>query len=236
MTEPLSQTARKTLKAEQFWVIIVIVQLFLLVSGEMVYSIDRWMTITYIVLPISAATALVLFGGMSREELFGRPRRDFITRFLKLSDRTIFVQLLYCLVAFLATWAVLLALTMSGNLATQTTMEPAVLSVFLGQLLLVAPSETLTFQVLIPRWLDAKFLAGKAKQRLFLRYAVSQGLFAVFHFAAYGQVWTALVGPLVSGCVFLALTENYGASTAIGCHLAWNLSILGIITGGIIHV
>jgi membrane protease YdiL (CAAX protease family) len=60
----------------------------------------------------------------------------------------------------------------------------------------------------------------------------AQIAFGVFHFAAYGGDWWAILMAIVAGFVFYLISRYTNIWTAIGIHSAWNVTILGIFTLG----
>ena len=56
----------------------------------------------------------------------------------------------------------------------------------------------------------------------------AQIAFGVFHFAAYGGNWWAMLIAIVAGFLFYAIARYTNIWTAIGIHAAYNTVILGI--------
>jgi hypothetical protein len=89
------------------------------------------------------------------------------------------------------------------------TVAPLYLLVFNGAV--IAASEEVIFRACLPKLTGPIF---------------AQGIFAVFHWAAYGGAIMWIGFAFVAGLVFFAIAVRLGLSWAIGIHTGWNLSLV----------
>ena len=94
-----------------------------------------------------------------------------------------------------------------------------VIPVIIYQVGIVAVSEEIIFRGVIFRLLH--------KINPYVGYFGSSALFAVFHFAAYGGNYSALLIAFAMGLILAYLTERFNIGVAIGMHSAWNAFLLG---------
>ena len=62
----------------------------------------------------------------------------------------------------------------------------------------------------------------------------TSAMFAVTHYAVYGGAVMSLWWAFIMGCVFYMIATWRGVPSSTGAHTAYNLFILGILSGGII--
>ena len=94
-----------------------------------------------------------------------------------------------------------------------------VIPVIIYQVGIVAVSEEIIFRGVIFRLLH--------KINPYVGYFGSSAIFAVFHWAAYGGNYSALLIAFAMGIIFALLTKYFNIGVAIGCHAAVNCMILG---------
>lgn len=86
----------------------------------------------------------------------------------------------------------------------------------------VAANEEILFRAAIPDLLPIKGLGAQM---------VSAVLFGLFHWTAYGAVWSGIAFAIVAGAAFGFIYEFYkdGLIVSIAAHSAWNLYALGLV-------
>jgi hypothetical protein len=90
---------------------------------------------------------------------------------------------------------------------------------------IIAPVETLMFQVCIPKMLNIS-LSGVGAEGL--SWGISQASFGLFHFSiSHGDILT-MVSAMMMGIVFLTLVKlspMWGIGACAGAHAGWNLVV-----------
>jgi hypothetical protein len=222
-TEPI----QRLLQASDLYPILIIAQLFLLVTGEYLFSINRWATITYIILPLGVMYSL----GMEFQELNKLTYiKDPLSKALpgNFKRDSLAVQALYYLGSFWMFYGIFLTAAWAGYLGHGQVDALEARSLMAFNFVLVAPSETIVFHGVLPLWLRKHFQG--LKWAVPAEYGLSQIIFAGFHIAVYGWEPTALFSAFVMGCIFLYISKNYGLAPTMGAHSAYNLVVLGIGT------
>lgn len=112
---------------------------------------------------------------------------------------------------------------------------------FIGmQMIIVAPVETIMFQVVLPKTLTISLSGVHAEG---LSWGVSQLAFGFFHWGVYGGDVGSLASAVMLGIVFLTLVKLspvYGIGCAMGAHASVNIcitffqlsSIAGVVGSG----
>jgi membrane protease YdiL (CAAX protease family) len=228
--ETVEKNSIHMLKASAFYPGLFLIQLMILVMGESLWGIDKWVSITYIALGLGMAYAL----SYKITDIENFPiKYDPLSHNTKLGRRTVVIQASYYLFSFVITWTAMLVAVYYGLIVNQEIMVGQATGLFIMNVCLVSPTETMVFHGMIPDRLK-KYFKGYRHQRM-IYYGISQGIFAIFHFAVQqGNIYT-LGTTMVFGCIFLYIAENYGLASAMGAHTAWNLVVLGILSGGLIY-
>lgn len=116
-----------------------------------------------------------------------------------------------------------------------TVSQSAVNGTITMQVLFVAPSEELAFRCILPQYLASKF---KPSYR-WLALLIPQISFAIFHYGVYSGEWSNMGIALIFGCVLMVayntklFGEKLGLGFCIGAHSAYNLTLEGVLSGGI---
>lgn len=198
-----------------FYPVVFIIQLFFLINYEYWFPdmINPFTILVYIIMPPSLMAILFFMGAIKTNK--------------KPFSRTPFGKgMVYLLIGLMVTWAIALVIIYGFDIKVGKISAQYVLPIMLFQLLLVAPSEEMTFRELIPRMFD--------KLKWHWRMAFSQGIFGLFHIATYGAKVELLIFAFIFGCLLLVLADRYGLPLAIGVHFAYNCVMLGILSGGVI--
>lgn len=129
----------------------------------------------------------------------------------------------------------------AGHIEAGTIYKPYALGTFIYTVAIVSPSESIFFQGVVPSVLKSQFdKDGRfSGWELLLTFIISQGLFALAHYAAYsshvnsGQL---MFTSFLFGCLFLSIAwfSGYGLTAAMGVHSAWNWVILS--GGGVVDM
>lgn len=122
-----------------------------------------------------------------------------------------------------------------GGLNAVTALPEVWAAFLLSTCLVIAPVETLTFQFIFPKLLSAS-LANKAHPKMQNAGGIlSQVLFGVFHFNAYGGNALSIIVAIVLGIVFYTLVvqfPSWGLGGAMGAHASYNIAIVAFgLTG-----
>src|SRR3990172_3606647 len=124
----------------------------------------------------------------------------------------------------------------------------SVLPMVVLQAMYVAPMEELFFRGYLTRLFDPKGRTWRLYASITLGQLLAAATFSGFHYAAYGSSSLApflITFALAVGWTFLSRLEAgwpfhsqgrraLGIPFTIGSHLAWNLCVLGILTGGVL--
>lgn len=155
-------------------------------------------------------------------------------------------------VGFMITWMVVLYLYGEvWGIRFGEVRRPAVLGILVTQIVFVAASEEFMFRSLIPGYLFKMW--GEGRFTTLIVFAISQGLFALFHFSAYGGNWDAMKIAFIIGCIwlFLARLEHVevpfigrqrvplgplGIGFTMGSHAAYNLMMTGLLAGNVVSI
>lgn len=132
---------------------------------------------------------------------------------------------------FLVTWCAALLIFGQG-MGTKFPTIPAsqAQAMFYFTMLFVAPAEEILFRGVIPHLTEERYFLGKVPIILI----ASQAAFAVFHIAAYGGIGTAMLIVFILGVIWVYAARRFGLFVTMGSHTAYNLTVLGVISGGVI--
>lgn len=127
------------------------------------------------------------------------------------------------------------AMAYSGIIDAGTVFAPYAWAFFVYHAVLVAPSETIAFQGILPNRARAYIEKTKSpflkKYADWLVYSSTQGVFAIAHYSAYQGSMTLIFTAWIFGMLFLYVAERWGLASAMGIHSAWNLTVVGVIGG-----
>jgi membrane protease YdiL (CAAX protease family) len=101
---------------------------------------------------------------------------------------------------------------------------------FYFTLLFVAPAEEILFRGVLPNLTEERYILGKVP----VIVIASQLAFAVFHIAAYGGIGSAMVMVLILGIIWVYVARRWGLFVTMGSHTAYNLTVLGVLSGGVV--
>lgn len=143
----------------------------------------------------------------------------------------------FAFLGFVAAWAfTLIVLGELAGFSFGSIASTSVAGTLIMQCLFVAPSEELAFRFILPQYLKSKF-----KKKLFwLALLIPQVSFAIFHFGVYSGDWTNILVAFLFGCILMFLYgrrflgEKLGLGFCIGVHAAYNLVLLGVLSGGLV--
>lgn len=95
--------------------------------------------------------------------------------------------------------------------------------------LFVAPVEETIFRGILK-----DYFAGWKLYWIPLGVVLTSSMFAITHYAVYGGAVMSLWWAFVMGCVFYLIANWKGVPSSTGAHTAYNLFVLGILSGGIV--
>jgi membrane protease YdiL (CAAX protease family) len=198
-----------------FYPIVFIVQLFFLINYTYWFgdTLNPFTILVYIIMPPSLMAIMFFMGKIKlNKKPFSRT---------PLGKGTV-----YLLIGLMVTWAIVLAIVFAFDIKVGIISAQYAMPIMMFQLLLVAPSEEMTFRELIPR------IFGNL--RWYWRMGFSQLMFSGFHIATYGAKVELLLFAFIFGCLLLVLVDKYGLPLGIGIHFAYNCVMLGILSGGVV--
>lgn len=253
--ETITEPASLMLSSRNFFVILMLGQFFLLINGEYLYNISPGAASLYFFTPSAlmwymlTMTKLDNGGQVTWSDLEDsmRGRKDWLSKYLRKAEWSVSyfsvgVQLIYFTFAFMLTSTILLFLIYQGQLQVGIVDAIQARNAIIYHSILVAPSETLIFHAIIPLWVYLTFakmtskmdlILGQVEKRIVITYILSQVIFGVYHFAAYGGDWTTIAVAVALGFLFLYCVRNYGIAFAIAVHLSWNIAVIGVWTSSI---
>ncbi|MDD3962243.1 MAG: CPBP family intramembrane metalloprotease [Bacteroidales bacterium] len=240
LTEDIITPASLALKARNFYVILIIIQAFLVFNGEYIWGISERAATLYFFMP-----SALMFGMLGLTELEGGKRltwdsvnnsllakRDFLSAYLKEAGWSagyfsLGVQLIYFSVAAGLAALAFMILIMQGYINPQITPPMMMQAAWITQAFLVIPSEEMMFRGIVPEYIRLMF--GKSKYSEQLKYLIGAGIFGIMHFAAYGGSWGSIGFAFGLGLVLQYVKDNAGLPASMGLHLAWNAAVLGLL-------
>lgn len=231
------------LKGRALFSILFLSQLFILVAGNTLFGISSEAAVTYIILPWGIFGWYYVQGKIRLSDLEDMTyKKDPISKFIRgkeygLEGRSLIVQATYFLMAFAIAWMAML-IFVNGGMEIGTLRQSQALGLMVYTIVMVAPSETLAFHAILPHvWARSELMPRvHPMARKAILYGSTQALFALFHAGVIFGDLSKFIFIFIAGIVFLAITEKYGIAPTVGVHAAWNLGVLGVITGGIIGV
>jgi hypothetical protein len=154
-----------------------------------------------------------------------------------LEELKLIYTLIFAFLGFVAAWAfTLIVLGSYLGMSFGTIATTAVSGTIVMQCLFVAPSEELAFRFILPQYLKSKFRTHLK----WLALIIPQVSFALFHFGVYSGDWTNMAISFLFGCTLMVLYgckflgERLGLGFCIGAHAAYNLVLLGVLSGGFV--
>lgn len=253
--EELAEPASLMLSSRNFFVILMLAQFFLLINGEHLYQISAAAASLYFFTPSALMWYMLTMTKLDNgcqvtwEDLEGsmRGRKDWLSKYLRkagwsVSYFSLGVQLIYFTFALMFTSTILMLMIQQGYLNVGVVDAIQARTAIIYHSILVAPSETLIFQAIIPLWIYLTFakltdktdlILVKVEKRIIITYIISQIIFGVYHFTAYGGNWTSIATAIALGMIFLYCVRSYGIAFGIAVHLSWNMAVIGVLTLGI---
>ena len=239
-TSDLTEPASLALKARNFYVIFIIIQAFLVFNGEYIWGISERAANLYFFMPTA-----MMFGLLGLTELDTGKRltwddvnnsllakRDWLSAYLRQAGWSagyfsLGVQIIYFTVAAGLAGLAFMIMIMQGYITPQITPASMMGAAWITTMFLVVPSEEMMFRGIVPEYIRLTF--GKSKYSEHLKYLIGAGLFAVFHFAAYGGSTSAMGFAFGMGLVLQYAKDNGGLPASMGIHIAWNAAVLGLL-------
>jgi len=134
-------------------------------------------------------------------------------------------------VAFIATVAIVnLLFTFILHTEWPEITRAEALPLVIYTIFFVTPVEELIFRDILPNEVSPYEPSRRAPILVF----GTQVLFGVYHWAAYGGFGTSMIIVIVIGCLWVPLARRFSLYFTMGSHAAYNLCVLGILTGGIV--
>ena len=134
-------------------------------------------------------------------------------------------------IGFLVMFACLIGMdyALGGNMGGATYHKAAVWPAIFITAMFVAPVEETIFRGVL-----REYFAGWKLWFLPLGIILTSGAFAITHYAVYGGAVMSLWWAFVMGCVFYMMATWKGVPSSTGAHTAYNLFVLGVLSGGIV--
>ena len=134
-------------------------------------------------------------------------------------------------IGFLLMFAGLIGMNyaLGGGMGSATISKAAVWPAIAITALFVAPVEETIFRGILK-----EYFAGWKLWILPLGIIITSVLFAITHYAVYGGALFSMVWAFIMGCVFYVMANWKGVPSSTGAHTAYNLFVLGILSGGIV--
>lgn len=243
-TDELTEPVTLTLAARNLYGWIILAQLFLLWNGEYLYGISSWMVIGYLVGPTLLTVGMLTMTRTNKGtpltwesiEKSMMPKKDLLSKYISSSIKTTTyfsagIQIIYFSLATGLSAIVFMGLIMAGYLVPQATPAGMALPLIISNLILVIPAETYMFHGIVPMFTE--MTVKKSQYSQWIMYGVSQGIFALFHYAATGGSAGSMAFIFGMGVILLYIARNYGLPAAAGVHFAWNMAVLGILLFGV---
>jgi len=240
--EAVTRPIFKFLEGKSFIPILFIIQLFILINGELFFQISSSHTMAYMILPWGLMGLFYFTGDLKYSDMVNMTdRKDLISDWLRgghsgIRGRSFEIQLIWAMFGFLTTWFILLiTFTLFNWPEPGLIFQSQVLKVIIYNIALVSVSETLAFHAIIPIVLGKANIRDPRIKNLY-RYAISQGVFALFHASAYWgapNFWGLILTSFIFGSIFLAIADHKrgGLAPTMGVHACWNIWVLGAISG-----
>lgn len=168
------------------------------------------------------------------DQLFRQPLREYIVKFL-----------LGFWLTVLAFWVLFLEVL---DWRPQPLPYETLWAIVLFQVVFVTTAEEIFFRAYLPRRIDPKRRTMRLYGTITVGSVLSAAVFSSFHVSAYG--FDSLTPYLIVGALAVIWTaasqfqagwlhedgvkRPVGVALTIGSHLAWNLCVLGVLTGGVV--
>ena len=204
--------------------VVLVAMLFLYVTGDYLFGSD-WPgsgALLYAVMVLSALsmTQLVIQTVPLTEQ------REYLGRLVPLAP--ISHGVVHWLGGFGVTYAVVLTgFQLAGYEWPDITQSEATAMLYFT-VVFVAPAEELLFRGVLPNLHYERRVLGVP-----LVLVASQALFSVFHVAAYGGIGAPMIITFVLGVAWVFVARWTSLFTTMGSHAAYNLCVLGVLTGGV---
>jgi len=225
MEADLSKTLRKELKQNlgplttlKLGVILYMVQCSLLINGERILGdgFSRDVALIYIILPLG----LLIYSSMNQ----------------KLVEKLTLIQTVsMAAVGFIITVPVVILVYHYGfGMNFGSVQQSEVLGTILTQVVFVAPVEELIFRWMLPNYT----FSAMPKRLKYIGLIGTQVTFAMFHFGVYGGSGYLLFIAFIIGMIWLCAARHpkLGIGFTMGSHMAYNLTVAGILVGNIVSV
>lgn len=199
-------------------VLLYLVQCSLLINGEALLGegFSREVALIYIILPLGLLA-------------YSSKNRTIVEKL------TVIQTLKMAFVGFVVTVPVVILIYMYGfGMQFGSVQQSEVLGTIFTQAVFVAPVEELMFRWMIP---TSAYMVLPRRLKL-LGLIGSQITFSLFHMGVYQSSAFPLVIAFIIGMIWLAAARNpkLGIGFTIGSHVAYNLTISGIMIGNIVSV
>jgi len=199
-------------------VFLYLVQCSLLINGEALLGegFSREVALIYIILPLGLLA-------------YSSKNRTIVEKL------TVIQTLKMAFVGFVVTVPVVILIYAYGlGVQFGSVQQSEVLGIILTQAVFVAPVEELMFRWMIPSYSYAVL----PKRFKVIGLIGSQVAFSVFHMGVYQSSVFPLVIAFVIGMIWLVAARNprLGIGFTIGSHIAYNLTVAGIMVGNIVSV
>lgn len=199
-------------------VFLYLVQCSLLINGEALLGdgFSREVALIYIILPLGLLA-------------YSSKNRTIVEKL------TVIKTLKMAFVGFVVTVPLVIIVYMYGfGMQFGSVQQSEVLGTIFTQAVFVAPVEELMFRWMIPTY---AYMVLPRRLKL-LGLIGSQITFSLFHMGVYQSSAFPLVIAFIIGMIWLAAARNpkLGIGFTIGSHVAYNLTISGIMIGNIVSV
>lgn len=134
-------------------------------------------------------------------------------------------------IGFLIMFAALIGMNyaMGGNFGGASISKAGVWPAIAITALFVAPVEETIFRGVL-----REYFAGWRMKVVPVGIVITSALFAVTHYAVYGGAVMSLWWAFLMGGAFYLMATWRGVPSSTGAHTAYNLFVLGILSGGIV--
>jgi len=216
-----------------------LIQAFILFNGEYIWGISERAANLYFFVPPTLMFSLLGLTSLIKGKLtWDAVNNSLLAKKDRLSDYlkeagwsagyfSVGVQLIYFSLAVGLAGLSFMILIMNGYITPQVTPSSMMGMVIVTQVFLVVPSEEYLFRGIIPEYIRLTFKKTRYSEQI--KYVLGAGLFAVFHFAAYGGNWQSMGFAFAMGVVLQYAKDNAGLPASMGIHLAWNSAVLGLL-------
>ena len=207
--------------------LVVVAQLFLFVTGAYLWG-PEWPydgALLYILMVVGAL-GIAMYTVQRVPEA---QRRAYWARLVPTAP--VLHGVAFWFVGFWLTYAVVLGTFELALGYDWPTITPSMATVMLFfTVFFVAPTEELLFRGVLPNLNEERYVLGKVP----LILVMSQVVFALFHYAAYGGIGSAMVITFALGLIWVFAARRWSLYATMGSHTAYNLCVLGVLSGGVL--